>query len=184
VPAVGGKLLVTLGGADPQNLTGALVEALGPVGAAGVDVLVVVGGANPRRDEIRDRAAESGLRVAQDVADMSELLAWADVGLSSGGTTVWEMAFLGLPAVVGAVAPIERLLLAGLEQADLFVRLGWLADRDPAEVVGQALALLADPERRRAMSSQARALVDGLGAERVVAAMRQPRREGLEHAHP
>ena len=59
-------------------------------------------------------------------------LAWADLAVMSGGTTVWELARIGCPALVVENVPAERALAGGLARVGLFERLG------PAAAVSNA----------------------------------------------
>jgi spore coat polysaccharide biosynthesis predicted glycosyltransferase SpsG len=98
-----------------------------------------------------------------DATNMPELMAWADVAVSAGGSTLWELAYMGLPALVLVLAdnqlPASRALdAAGIAQ--------WL--RAPADLPGALAALLPDQARRQAMSDAARRMVDGRGVARVL----------------
>lgn len=90
----------------------------------------------------------------------------ADVAIAAAGVTAYELARLGVPTVLVAVAdnqaPVQRRLVdAG---AAVAASLDELADA--------ALALAVDVARRRALAAAATGLVDGRGADRVVARMR------------
>src|SRR6202035_2187121 len=99
---------------------------------------------------------------------MAPLMRWADTAISGAGGTVWELAHLGLPAIVIALSQDQRAIARGLAENDVAVSLGWHANLSE-ERIGDALRrLLADRERRQAMSERGRKLVDGRGAERVV----------------
>jgi len=181
IPMQGKRLMVTLGGSDPGNVTEGLVRAL--ANSTGLDVTIVVGGANPRRDEIESVALRAGrhIRVRADVRSMAALMARSDVAISSGGSTVWELAFMGLPAIVGASTAGEELVLDGLKRHDLFCRVGQFADNPPAELVEKATQLLDDVKRRTSMSVASRNVVDGRGVDRVLDEIEQcARRERNE----
>ena len=45
---------------------------------------------------------------------MPELMAWADVGVSAGGLTSWELAFMGLPGIVIVTAANQTGVAAAL----------------------------------------------------------------------
>jgi spore coat polysaccharide biosynthesis predicted glycosyltransferase SpsG len=171
IPVQGKRLLVTLGGADPENLTYSLIRALAT--KTTVDVTVVVGGANPRKDELETEALRAGshIHVRADVRSMAALMARSDVAISSAGSTVWELAFMGLPAVVGAATSGEELVIEGLKKHDLFYRTGRLAAFRAEEVARTAFELLGDTKRRASMSATGREIVDGQGCDRVLDAM-------------
>ena len=105
---------------------------------------------------------------------MAQLMAWADVAVSAGGSTCWELAFMGLPAVAIVCADNQQAVAESLHQAGALESLGdhmMLSNRD----IAAALKCLLRSERmRRSMSERGRAIVDGLGAYRVVERMLKP----------
>lgn len=165
------RVLVTLGGSDPDNVTLKVVRALGRLQVDGLQAVVVAGGSNPHYDELHAAAAESRqpIRLERNVADMPELMAWADVAVSAGGSTCWELAFMGLPNVVLVLADNQRGIAAGLGEAGVSLNLGWHADCTVEEVAASLEGLMFSADRRAEMSRRGRELVDGLGGARVVA---------------
>jgi spore coat polysaccharide biosynthesis predicted glycosyltransferase SpsG len=166
------NVLLALGGADPQNLTLKVIEAV--LDVPDIAITAVVGAGNPNLESIFNLAvrANGRVRVLHDVREMSAVMAAADMAVSSGGTTVWEFCFMGLPAVVGRIAPIEDYLINGLNRRGIFVDAGWYAGISRADISGAVESLAADAGRRLEMSRLSRQVVDGMGAKRVVEAMR------------
>ncbi len=162
------NILVSLGGADVQNYSAKVLLALG--GIKEVEIILVVGASNPNIEYLQKIAARN-VKVVHNVQNMSELMAWADVAIASGGTTVWELAFMGVPAVIGRIAPIEDYLICGLNKIGLYADIGWYGTVDLNKLKEVVLSLLADMGLRVKMSKQARQLVKGNGAELVLNAM-------------
>ena len=99
------RILVFYGGSDVTRETEKAIRALVQLQLSSVAVDVVVGGSNPRRASIETLcAAYDFLHYHCQVSNMAELMANADLCLGAGGTTTWERCFLGLPAIVTAVA--------------------------------------------------------------------------------
>jgi UDP-2,4-diacetamido-2,4,6-trideoxy-beta-L-altropyranose hydrolase len=160
------NVLVTLGGSDPDNATGVVLSAIEHVGVE-LDVIVVIGASNSHADAVDRQAAKSRVRVRieRDTSRMSELMAWADVAVSSGGSTVWEIAFMGLPSLVGSIAADQGALVAS---SPFFESLGAFRAVRPEFLARALRELVLDPARRAAQSAKARAVVDGRGCERVL----------------
>jgi UDP-2,4-diacetamido-2,4,6-trideoxy-beta-L-altropyranose hydrolase len=165
------RVLVTLGGADADNVTGLVLQALSSI--AGLDVVVVVGAGNPHRSAIEAAAARqaSAVRLAVDVSDMPERMAWADIAISAAGSTAWELAFMGLPAILIVVADNQAAIAETFARDGLGISLGTHHGLTVERIAGAVRALLDDAPGRRALSERARARVDGRGADRVVAAL-------------
>ncbi len=184
VPAVGRKVLVSLGGSDPDNATSLVLLALEGVGIDLLDVRVVVGASSPHAEAVVRQAAESRvcIRVEHDTTRMAELMAWADVAVSSGGSTVWELAFMGLPSLVGSIAPDQRTLVGS---SPFFDSLGPFASLTPQTLALALRNLLLDRARRLEQSSRARAVVDGRGCERVLSELSEiDRTAHARHSEP
>jgi UDP-2,4-diacetamido-2,4,6-trideoxy-beta-L-altropyranose hydrolase len=164
------RILVTLGGGDPQNITLDVVQALQRVAVPGVVVKVIVGPANPNWKALENatRNPPTSTTLTAAVDNMPELMAWADLAITAGGSTCWEAAFMGLPAVVFAVAENQRAVCQGLEHAGVVLNLGWHEQVGPARIAEAVRALLPASAKREEMSRRGERLVDGQGAERVL----------------
>jgi len=165
IPETARRLLVTLGGADPKNVTLAVLKALGLADLPDLEARVVVGMANRNlkllEEHVRSPAAippTVSVELLTNVADMAELMAWADVAVGAGGTTCWETA---------------------MAEAQALTHLG-RADELSPENIADALTLLCRDRGRRCRQAEiAQGLIDGRGSERVVAVM-----QSLDHPLP
>lgn len=174
IPPVAHKVLVTLGGADPDNMTLRVIRALRQVQIAGLEATVVVGGGNPHWESLRSATEHSGgkIHLECDVRDMSVLMAWADVAVSAGGSTCWELAFMGLPALVLVVAENQKGIADGLNALGVVRNLGWYTDVAEMDLSRALKALATDFAHRGAMSEKGRRLVSGSGVGEVVTSMK------------
>lgn len=172
VPTEANHLLVTLGGSDPDNATQKVLDALDRA-AADLKVVVVAGAENDYYESLRERAETVGqsVQIERNIDNMAEQMAWADFAVSSGGTTCWELAFMGVPTLVGMIAQIEEFLVQGLQDEDLFRHVGYFSSVSKREIATEINRLVEDTEYRRGMSSHAQDIIDGYGRERVLEAM-------------
>ncbi len=173
-PAVAEELLVTLGHADTHNFTLEVIQALDHVETGGMGVTVVMGGSNPHRKELEAAAqgARADIQLAVGTTDMPDLMASADVAVAAGGTTSWEVAFMGLPTFTVILAENQQGIAEAMDRAGAAINLGWHADLAPDHLAAELSALLNDPQTRQSMSDAGQRLVDGRGAERVVNTLR------------
>lgn len=165
------KVLVTLGGSDPANVTGTVVAALAQL--EGIEAVIVVGSGNPRVDSIRVAIEAHGgaMRLVVNAPNMAELMAWADVAISAAGSTAWELACMGLPAALIVVAENQTGIAAALAREGVSLNLGAHTTLDRERIVATLRGWLPDQARRQAMSLAGRRRVDGQGAKRVLAAL-------------
>jgi UDP-2,4-diacetamido-2,4,6-trideoxy-beta-L-altropyranose hydrolase len=174
IASVARKVLVTLGGSDPDNVTALVIRALQLVAIEGLETRVVVGASNPHFESLELAASQSlaDISLLKNVTNMPELMAWADVAVSGAGSTCWEMCLLGLPAILIDLAENQRPVAQELDRKQVAIRLSGAGDVFPEEIAGKLRGLLESEEARTAMSARSRELVDGRGAERVVGAIR------------
>lgn len=168
------NLLVALGGSDPPNFTVKVLHALGLIQMDGMEARIILGPANRFGEEIEQEVKRMSLKIQllSSVKDMSELMAWADIAISAGGSTCWEMAYMGLPNLVTVIAENQRRVAEELDRRGCSIYMG---DCHCIEVGGLARkirALAEDFPRRAAMSRAGRRIVDGKGADRILNALR------------
>ncbi|MGH2405415.1 MAG: UDP-2,4-diacetamido-2,4,6-trideoxy-beta-L-altropyranose hydrolase [bacterium] len=174
IPALARTFLVTFGGGDAGEMTLQAVRALSASQNGPRETTVVVGGSRTACEDIRRAIDEAGLRarVEHGTPDMPALMAWADLGLTAAGSTVWEAAFMGLPSLLAIRAPNQRAVGEELGRAGVAALLGPVEALSPSFLAEHVTALARDAGRRSEMARRGRDLVDGDGAARVVMMMR------------
>ena len=172
VPAVARRLLVTLGGSDPDNFTEKLMEGLNAVDVAGMETIVLVGPSNPHGERLEAAVACRGnIRVLRNPPNIPELMAWCDLAITAGGSTLWELAYMRVPILVLVIAENQRLVSQWLHDHAACRLLG-----DGDDLATDALAkavreLACDAPSRAALADRLAGMVDGQGADRVCRAM-------------
>jgi UDP-2,4-diacetamido-2,4,6-trideoxy-beta-L-altropyranose hydrolase len=174
IPDQANKLLVTLGGADADNLTNKVINALR---GSGLEVKVVVGGSNPHLVSLREAAGAVSRGVTSvdlivDSRQMSELMIWADFAVAAAGSTSWELAFSGLPTLHFILADNQTGNAWEMERQGLGVCLGEHSRFDERRFRDSVERMAADGRLRASFAYRGRELVDGGGAARVVRAFR------------
>lgn len=174
IPEVARKVLVTLGGADPDNVTLEVIQALHQVAIDGLEAVVVVGASNPHYEELQStiRTSPLAIRLERNVTNMPKLMAWAEVAVTGGGSTCWELAFMGLPSIVLVLADNQRPVAERLDAASVALNLGRHEDLSPVKLAQALDQLLATADRRADMAKRGRELVDGRGATKVLTQLR------------
>ena len=174
IPGVSKKVLVTMGGADPDNVTLKVLKALKEVAIPDMEIVVVLGPANPHKDDIEHFLSlfpfKSNLLLSVD--NMPELMAWADVGVAAGGSTSWELAFMGLPSLLIILAENQRAVSHKLEESGTSINLGWYDETKVGTIAKLAENTMKNQKTREAMSTKGRSLVDGNGGSEVVKFLR------------
>lgn len=171
---VGRRLLVSLGGSDPENWTTRMIESAAQAGIPGLQCKVVVGPGNEHAAGIEKRSRELGpeFEVLRSPGDMPALMRWADAALAAAGSTSWELAHMGVPTLLVAAAANQEPIAEHLDRMGAACNLGWAKDLNLDDVAVRLKKLMFSRETRRSMALKGRAVVDGKGALRVAARMR------------
>ncbi|ELS34319.1 MULTISPECIES: UDP-2,4-diacetamido-2,4,6-trideoxy-beta-L-altropyranose hydrolase [Pseudanabaena] len=163
------KLLITFGGSDPDNVTLKVIQALEGLNRDDLAVIVVIGGSNPHHEVLQKEIANSSLAISlqRNVSNMPELMAWADLAITAGGSTNWELAFMGLPSIVITVAENQKEIATELDTQGIIIHIGWY-QQITLEKIGIALQeFIYDQSKRAEMSQKGKKLVNGYGAVHV-----------------
>lgn len=156
-------LLVTFGGSDPLGSTERVLAAL----PAGLAVAVSVGSHMDGRRAAIERAARH-LRacVLATGAPLAPWMARARLAVTALGTTLYELAYLGTPALVLANFADDRAVLARYAELEPFRALGLARELDDAALARALRRELAAPppagRRLAGLGDGARALAEHL----------------------
>jgi len=94
-------VLVTMGGSDPKRLTLLAVEALEQVHEEFRGIILVGPGFTAQKDLQRILSTASHpYEVLENVSEVADLMSQADLAIASFGITAYELAAVGVPAVL------------------------------------------------------------------------------------
>jgi UDP-2,4-diacetamido-2,4,6-trideoxy-beta-L-altropyranose hydrolase len=163
------KVLVTMGGSDPDNMTLLVMHALQQVDIAGLEAIILVGAGNPHDSTLQEaaQAASYAVQLRQNVHNMPELMAWADLCIGAAGSTSWERCLLGLPSLLVVLADNQQPIAEHLHAQGIATNLGRTGSVSAAELARAIAQLAHDADTRAEMMRRGQALVDGRGAERI-----------------
>ncbi len=168
------RVLVTTGNTDPQGFLPTFLRVVlaNPV-LNGMSFSAVVGRMAP--EEVVAEVGEIGatnprIEVLRGVSDMAGLMSRCDVAVTANGTTVYELAASGVPAITFAMVEEQVQSAESLACLGATEYCGLLAAsvEDVAESCVRALAgLVAEPARAAEMTRRAHGLIDGRGAGKI-----------------
>jgi RimJ/RimL family protein N-acetyltransferase len=98
---------------------------------------------------------------------MTPHIAWADMAISAGGTTCWELCYVGVPFLVVILSKNQAPIPEGLEKAGIAINMGWHQDTTASDLAGRIFELMENSAKRSTMMDAARKLIDGHGPERI-----------------
>ena len=163
-------ILITFGAADMENVTPEILRALkiyehfkdlhwhvviGPVfrNVAGITA------------ETRDYPNVT-LHYSPVIKD---LIDFCDISISAAGSTTYELAACGVPALLIITADNQVRLAQEAERQGMAINLGWYHELDVARLYSALDKLIINYELRVQMAMHGQELIDGRGARRVAA---------------
>ena len=167
-PSKPARLLACMGGTDPLNALGTVLDAweLLPVPRPELDV--AVGVTSPNVNDLRERCARiAGVTLHVQTPHMAALMARASVLLGSAGSISWERCSMGLPAIMGTTADNQRSNLHLLVRARTGISIGDWTHLSAARLAALIKQVLGKPSLVARMAARSRLLVDARGAMRV-----------------
>jgi UDP-2,4-diacetamido-2,4,6-trideoxy-beta-L-altropyranose hydrolase len=170
IPQYARKVLVTLGGSDPDNVTQKVIHALRYFKPDELEAVILLGPGNPHLSilEAATGRCPIPIRIRVNEKNIPELLSWADVAVAAGGTSSWERALLGLPSLVIVLAENQKEVAEALAKVGIAWNMGCHQSLLPHTIAATLRQLLEDPQTRVSMAQSGQRLVDGQGVVRVL----------------
>ena len=169
VPDMATCILVTLEGADSDNVTLKVVQALNLLKQSRLRVKIIVGPANPYINSLQRELDKSAFQyeLLSSVSDMTRCMAWADMAVSAAGATCWELCYMGVPFLTVILSENQAPIAAGLEKEGIAINMGWHQDMTASDLADRIFELMDNTSKRRAMKDAAQKLIDGQGPQRI-----------------
>jgi len=171
------RILVTFGGEDPYDHTGWFLRHFASA-LAGLEIAVVIGPAHPDAASPRRAAEAIGATVVESPASLAPYILNADLSVTAGGTTCFELAAAGVPMLAIAIEAHQRPLIASLARRHACIDLGTEFDIDPSFARNALHGLIADRDARATMRRAQQAIFPGPGAPLIVEAIAAAWRNG------
>lgn len=159
------NILISMGGVDKDNITGKILHQLSlSLLPDESTITVVMGTTAPWLEDIKSLAIKMPIftKVLVNVENMAELIANCDFVIGAAGATAWERCCLGVPSLTMVIADNQKKVATALAKNKATI----LYHQSLTMEGNINLAL--DINKNKELSSVSAAIVDGLGANRVV----------------
>ena len=162
------KILVFLGGADPDNVTCTVLRALELLNMPEIEKEIVIGESNPNRDSVKEFVSQlPNANLHINVENMDQFMSDADLSIGSCGTATWERCCLGLPSIVIGLAENQLKIANKMQEDGAIIYTGWFEDVTAKDILEDISFLLRHKEIVRSISLKSLDCVDGKGTVRV-----------------
>jgi len=116
------SLLISMGGADPDNITGQVLQYVNTCQVPeGIRIVVVMGETAPHLNAVKLQASTMihKTSVMVGVSNMAEVMANADLAIGAAGATTWERCCLGVPSLLWVLAVNQKTIAKNLEERNI-----------------------------------------------------------------
>lgn len=164
-----GRILITLGGEDPHDHTSWIIESCADL-LEPFTVDVIVGPAHPDPQNVEAVVARHlpSANLAIAPSGLGRFIQEADIAISAGGITCYELAAAGVPTLVVMVEDHQDTLVTSLEEHGCLMRLGGYDDLSVETVRNMLASILADKPLRSRLSAAGADLFEGPGGAEIV----------------
>ncbi len=161
------RLLLVMGGGDPENQTIRLVNILKKTKKI-PRIEVVAGPQYGSIQELKNICNDKErFTLHHNPVDFHLIASKCDLAVSGSGLTVYELLYLGIPVITLSLADNQDPTAKALEKDKLGINIGRfdeVSDQDIESVLEEAWS---DPQRLHNMSENGQKKIDGLGAGRL-----------------
>lgn len=177
-------ILISTGGTDTYNVAGELLHKIftdvtnsvpGNASLCQYHYHIITSRLNSHFEELEQLASQyPAIHIHENVQDMAALMQSCDAAVSAGGTTLYELCAIGVPAVSFAFADNQLNAVKAFSMCKIIPYAGDVRLSLP-DVTDTMIRFLQesihDYERRQNISKRMRALIDGNGSARIAAAL-------------
>ena len=165
-------ILVFLGGADSENITGMVLDALVDLKRQDIQIEVVIGSNNLNRKILEIQCGNiENVTCNCRVTNMAELMNRADFAIGGSGTSTWERCAMSLPSLVVSLAVNQHPIAEAVASIGAVTYLGRSETVTPDIIRQAVLEMCNHPEQLLRQSQISGQLVDGLGSDRIIERM-------------
>lgn len=174
------NVLITTGGGDVSNIAGQILTKLdAQEEAKKLNYHLIIGRYSPHLKEMEALAGKRPrIHLYHDVQDMAGLMERCDLAVTAGGTTIYELAAVGVPFLCFSYAENQELLTEYIREKQIAGYAG-AYHREPGETLEQIgrvfWEFLVDKEKRNMSYLKERNMIDGKGALRIAEALLEMR---------
>ena len=175
-------IMITTGGTDTHHMTSRLLDMiLSDREDLNLTIHLIIGSLFRDIADLK-KIEEQDHRVIlhENTAYISEIMQLADIGISAGGTTLYELAACGTPTLAFILADNQEVLVEKMDEKGYVISLGWFHEIEASRFSKQLKALINNHTQRIKMGRRAQQLVDGRGIERIVVYIDEMIRESNE----
>ncbi len=162
------NVLITMGGSDLNRLTLRIMDALKEL-VGQIPIQIVLGFTCTFKEEVSRKNSQyrNRFQILEDVLDMERLMAGAGLAITALGTTIYELAYLGVPTIVLSNYPEDGRDEEAFKKLGCLIPLGYHKNISNEDIREATSSLWSNIPKREEISQKAFQITDGYGVERI-----------------
>jgi len=175
------KVLVTMGGSDPQGMTLKAVKALEML-EENFDAIVVLGAGFQQKKELDNflSGCKHRFDVRENVQNMAELMPQSDLAVASFGVTAYELAAKGVPAIYLCLTEDHAESASAFVEEGMAISLGVFTYVNTEMIAREIRNILNNKSLLSKLADNARKYIDGCGVTKISRLMMERFETGSE----
>ena len=161
------NILITMGGTDVNNVTPFIIKAIKKIHGININVIVGKGFENKKLVEESCKNNQN-INLIYNPKDMRILMESADICISSGGSTLYELASLGVPTLFVIQADNQLRLAEYMEKNQIMVNLGWYYNLKEKAVLDEIINIIDNQGIRLKLSADSKKIINVDGVKNIV----------------
>ena len=163
------NLLVSLGGADPNNVTLKILKALDNDIIKKLNITTVLGSNKSQLLDLENFNINTGrnIEILFNVQNMPRVMSKTDLAITNGGSTCWELAYMGIPFISIIFGENQINSIRNLVSNGITSSLGWYNNFSHS-ILNKKIKFIIDSNiEHQRISQKCQKLVDGYGSIRL-----------------
>jgi len=164
------KVLITMGAGDSRNQTLKAMRACLDEKFCDIKFYVVIGGAFPFKNEIYNfmkNNSPENFRIFENVDNMRELMEQCQIALCAGGSTCWELAYLGIPMIISVLDDNQIPIAEFIDKNKIGINLGWYENISMEAFKNKLQEIMDNIDLLKGFQNKISNFIDGKGSARI-----------------
>ena len=153
-------VFVNFGGIDKKNVTELVINALLEIKSIELKLEVLLGKNNPNIPSLKAKfSSNQNVVLHLQPPNVAEVMAMADIAISAGGSTIWELCKIAIPTLLITTAPNQVQMAKALDAGSYVKGLGDIKTMDFDHLKTVLINLISDKTKMITMSRKAQSLM-------------------------
>ncbi|WP_315113633.1 UDP-2,4-diacetamido-2,4,6-trideoxy-beta-L-altropyranose hydrolase [Clostridium intestinale] len=161
------NILITMGGTDVNNVTPFIIKAIKKI--HGLNINIIVGKGFENKELVEESCKNNqNINLIYNPKYMRILMESADICISSGGSTLYELASLGVPTLFIIQADNQLRLAEYMEKNKIMINLGWYYNLKEKALLDELINIIDNQGIRLKLSADSKKIINVDGVKNIV----------------